>query len=447
MAKETLLTQNQEIQVPSILRDKGGRIRWSLPGNSEEENLMLGIKNIRAIFLERYPEFNELFPKGEDEKIIEDKRGQAEEFILDRIGKRQEFVALTGESPFSKNTVPYFQGSYHFVLEKSFNPWGLDLSLPKVDKETRWTDANGNNWASSYFFRKNFKINGPTLSKRLIGVPSRAGVGLKGHEIRLYNEAEVSRRINEFFALPQVDSSIGQYQNEDGECWAPANYFKVNHGLSAEKLSKFMQGVRSIAGRDGVGHETILYNVPEVTSQINNFLLLPRVNNETGSYTENSTSSWVSRRVLRSRFQVSGTSLSSLLVDVPQIQGRSRVGAEVVLFDESKASEKISEFLNLPRVDKVTGLYTDENNQTWVPQFYFRKSFGLQTATMRRHLRGRNINVITGRDISGKVVELYNQEDIMDALKGGNYSPKEKIEKDSISPDEANEQLRRFLEE
>lgn len=124
-----LITGRQNIS--PVLHDKRGRIIWQLRGNTLGDNEMIGILNMQMLFLEKFPEFNELFPRGEDGKIAEDKRSDAREFILRHIDSNEKFAEVIGILPPKKRSTPYFEGSRNVMIEKSFLPWGIEFKYFK----------------------------------------------------------------------------------------------------------------------------------------------------------------------------------------------------------------------------------------------------------------------------------------------------------------------------
>lgn len=113
---------------PTVLRDgKGRRILWKLPGNTPEQNEQLGIRNIQALFLEKFPEFNQLFPRVKEGKIPEDKTEEAKRFIVGIVKNQKDFRAIFGGYAGDIKRTPYLGRSYIIVLQKSFAPWGINL--------------------------------------------------------------------------------------------------------------------------------------------------------------------------------------------------------------------------------------------------------------------------------------------------------------------------------
>lgn len=127
---ETGQIQNEGIvvekqNIPSVLRNTRGQIVWQLRGNTREQNEQIGINNIQGLFLQTYPDFNELFPRGKDGKIAEDKREEAKEFILSKIGTKRKLVACCGPTPVDVQT-RYF-GNTKTVIRKSFSRWDIQF--------------------------------------------------------------------------------------------------------------------------------------------------------------------------------------------------------------------------------------------------------------------------------------------------------------------------------
>lgn len=124
--------------LPKPLRDKRGRVIWKLPGNKPEQNEQLGVRDIQALFLERFPEFKEQFLVSDENgelTIPEPKREEAKKFILESVGNRKKFIVIFGGSPITQKSVSYFKGSSYVVLEKFLVSWGLIFDFPKPTPE------------------------------------------------------------------------------------------------------------------------------------------------------------------------------------------------------------------------------------------------------------------------------------------------------------------------
>ncbi len=117
------------LEIPTVLRDGGRRIRWILPGNTPEENLQLGIRNIQGLFLKKFPEFNVMFPRDKEGKIIEDAKNEAREFIKNQMSDFKEFSKIIPRACLDIGKYSYFEGSFAIAVRKSFEPWGLQFRV------------------------------------------------------------------------------------------------------------------------------------------------------------------------------------------------------------------------------------------------------------------------------------------------------------------------------
>lgn len=130
-----------DINIPPVLRDSWGRVVWGLPNNTQEENELIGISNIQALFLKNFPDFNDLFPRGEDGKIAEEKIADAKIFILGNLKNQREFLKVFTSSTVDRKHTPYFEGSHIVALQKSFSPWGL--AIPREEFTLRGSGRRG----------------------------------------------------------------------------------------------------------------------------------------------------------------------------------------------------------------------------------------------------------------------------------------------------------------
>lgn len=117
------------ITVIPLVYDQRGRVRWSVPGNSAEENAHLAIRNIQGIFLTKFPDFNSIFPRSENGQIDVVKRQEAVSFILNKVGGYRKFQKVFGTTPLAKADIPFFEGSHAIALRKAFGPWGIVFTI------------------------------------------------------------------------------------------------------------------------------------------------------------------------------------------------------------------------------------------------------------------------------------------------------------------------------
>lgn len=217
----------EQQNAPSVLRNTRGQIVWQLRGNTLEQNEQLGINNIQGLFLQTYPDFNELFPRGKDGKIAEDKRKEAKKFILDKIGTQRKLTACSGSSPLTPRKVPYF-GSPEVTIRKSFSSWGIQFEDPHQEVQlvgetssqttliAALSQQKGVNGLKSYFDGiKTFRELKPFLIKRVwvdpkgyprIHVDKSKKFSRKNISIVLNKETqEVIQEGNGLLAIPKED--------------------------------------------------------------------------------------------------------------------------------------------------------------------------------------------------------------------------------------------------
>ncbi|OGH12161.1 MAG: hypothetical protein A2857_03235 [Candidatus Levybacteria bacterium RIFCSPHIGHO2_01_FULL_36_15] len=126
-------TKKQE-GIPTVVRDKRGRATWKHSENSPEQNEELGIRNIQALFLEKFPIFYEMFEEGKVGTIKKGKEEDARRFILEHLRSKNKFGTVFGNLAYSRDWTPYFEGSFNTALKKSFEPWGIKFKIRDFNK-------------------------------------------------------------------------------------------------------------------------------------------------------------------------------------------------------------------------------------------------------------------------------------------------------------------------
>jgi len=178
----------EDSNIPKVTRDaRGTRVLWRLEGNMPEQNEQLGIRNVQGLFFEQFPEFNDLFPRGEDGMIPEDKREEAKEFILEKIGALKEFKVHIGVYSIIKNKFPHFEGSHLIAIRKSFIVWGLNFKDFNYLQEDKWTTKNQ--------VRDEFGIGQKALKTLLSGIPSRIGIARRGGTTIFYDRISLDQKV------------------------------------------------------------------------------------------------------------------------------------------------------------------------------------------------------------------------------------------------------------
>lgn len=362
--------------------------------------------------------------------------------ILLKSGQRlaaclQDVPTIDGRG---KNNQPVTLYHEEEVLDKL----GQIISLPSVDKESGiFTDNEGADWVTEWYFCETFGLTNSGMKKFLKGMVRMNGRDRIGHLTALYPRSLVESQINSFLELPRVDRKTGIHIDSDGEEWAAAQFFVDNFDISNTGLRQYLQGMDKMSGRDRHNEETSLYNRKQVLNQLGPILSLPRVDKETNKYVDENGESWV---ILKSfRYKV-GIRTENLLDGIRSIRGRDRSNHIVPLYSELDIQTKVSSRLSLPQIDEGNGRYTDQDGDTWITPSKLVEESGVSSTVVYRGIRETKASVITGRDKLGRVRSLYREQDIKTFLANFLANRAAKQKQETISQNEANEQLRRLVE-
>ncbi len=486
--------------IPTVLRDRRGtRIIWSLPENTAEQNEELGIRNIQGLFLERFPEFNELFPRGEDGKIAEDKREDAKDYILSRIQieDRKNFYRVFGTSMLQKRTAPYFNGSRFFTIEKSFAPWGITFKFSRIrgywmNTEVIEDEARNFLQQGNSLRQESLRMNGKSSLIRAITKYYPGGMNALKKKLKLqvlrkpndyWTPENIEKEALEFYQKEEIltqdvlrlrdrydllgaiaehypgkltalkrklgisnssidevklDSKRGVFIDADGERWVSVNVLVTDLRLSPKVISKYMVGISFIKVSTKNDQEVVLYNEEEFRAKIVDFLSLPRVDPQTGRFQDKEEQIWVVMNVFEQEIGIDSKTLFTDIEGIGIKKGRSKTGREVTLYNESELRARFASFASLPRVDRETRRYVDKEGSSWTTITILKQDFHIDPKRLRFLLQ--RVKKINGRDTVGKRVVLFNEKEAAEAVK------LERRATESISSDQANEVLMKFLE-
>ncbi len=324
------------------LTKQSQEMTWSLPGNSLEENEVIGIHNIQTLFLSAFPEFNDLFPLGEDGKISENLREAAREFIFEKIGNVDDFTAHISFAPQHKESTPYFGGSIHIAIAKSFSTWGLNF--PEYDKDL------ADKWAPINYFRRKFGLTNEAVMSLLEGVPCRKGIWNNKRIISLYDKIVLEEKIREYLSFPYSDRQNARLVDNKGEIWISLSQLKKETGISFQTLQKYLSGLTTLQGRGIKNQLSIFYKETEAMRVLNNILNLPNLDEDTGIYIDADNVRWVSAENIRRQLKIKLNFVYSQLnkmVGVQRIKARGQMRRFITLYNEKEAIESLrqSEFL------------------------------------------------------------------------------------------------------
>lgn len=411
--------RTEQLDFSGVFRDDRGQIRWNLPGNTPEENEQLGIRNIQALFLERFLEFDQLFPRTEGVEIIEDKRIEAEEFILERVGTSEKFNRIFGQSPRDKRKVAYFGGSHLTILKKSFTPWGIEFArfnLPQVDRQTGiWIDEEGQSWVNAGYFTNKFGVDIEGFRRFLEDARSMTGLAKNNQATLLYNEADVEEKFTNFRSIPQIDTTNDVYVDENGRKWVGVRYLCNKYGVSGTLIKRLVRNADSGQVRNPANHLTTLYAEEQVAGLLRDITSLPTVDRSSGKYTDENGQVWIPLTQIAQDIGVTTATIKKRLVDIQGIRGRDKSGKEVVLYNESEVSLRLKQFVQLPRVDIQTERYIDETNFSWVTAQTLAREIGVPVTRVQLLLK--DMPYITGRNSVGREAILYPEDQSREIIK------------------------------
>lgn len=291
--------------------------------------------------------------------------------------------------------------------------------LTKEVKQDRNSESR-EKWLSARAIRKELGISPGLLLRHTENIRSvQESLGSK-RVVTLYSLSDVTTNFREYLALPKVEKITGRYLDEKGESWFAAETAAAETGFSSSIMPRYLASISQIEGRDRVGRQTRLYSESEAKNALDRLLSLPGVDSEVGSYKDPDGKVWVPVQYFRNLLNYEGK-LSGFLEGLPFIKGRGRNNQPVTLFPEEDVIAKLSQIISLPQVDRISGVYMDEQNVEWVTKQYFCESAGVTNLGVKKFLSGTS--KITGRDKIGHLTVLYPK-----------FSVEEKIRKFSKLP-------------
>lgn len=313
------------------------------------------------------------------------------------------------------------------------------VSLGRIEEgNDELIDGAGETWITQKHI---FKTLGSSkrIRSSLSEITTRGGLGKGGRETIFYNKKELFYRFGDILSLPRPDEDTNKYTDQDGETWAIVTYFVREFGLGNTTIHQLINDVPNVRGLSRNGQEVLLYKEAVVLERVKEFLALPRVDAKTGRLLDENGESWITASLMESEFNLRGLLHSDYLENIRHVEGRDKVNKRATLFNENELKEYLGNFSTLPRVNKETGVYADAEGQEWVAATLIVNNFRI---TYKRLNGFSEVKTINGRDRLGQRTILYNKQDLTEALKKNNIGLRSRI-----SPEQADEQLRRLLEE
>jgi hypothetical protein len=361
---------------------KDAKMHWRRPGNSEEENLQLGIANVQAGFLTSFPEFDSLFPRDEKSgKISSDKAQAAREYISGRLDSLKSFRRYVGNTPISKAECPYFGASYVEAIKKSFGVWGLDFeaedarfSRIRTGRKGIYTDSQNERWASVNYFCKKYGISAGAVQKLAAGTELLVGRGPKNLELTLLSISALTPKIEQFQKV-KVDEKSGVYTSDDGEQWAPKRYFEKRYPIAHYSIISQEHLIRQQAGRAKNNTYTTLYNISDILRELGDLINLPQIDPQTGCFIDEELRSWVILNIFFEReFNTNASNYYRNFKHLEGISGRDPRGRVRVMYLEDEVRKIIEEQNLFKRSEnrKPSGYWTIQRIEQEALDFYLK---------------------------------------------------------------------------
>jgi SNF2 family DNA or RNA helicase/ubiquinone/menaquinone biosynthesis C-methylase UbiE len=287
-------------------------------------------------------------------------------------------------------------------------------NLPQVDKETgAYIDENGDRWVPQRHFRNLSGMGSSTFVKYIDGVSAITGRSKGGHVVTLYKESEVNYRLSGLLNLPQVDKETKRYINATGESYISASVFSRENHIASSTLDQYLADVRGISGRDSMNHQITLYSESELRKILGPLLNRQFVHKEKAEHIDEDGNTWMTAKKAASKIGVAGSTISQYLDKVASISVRGS-RRELKLYNLDELRELTKDFLDLPEVNKESGLYTDSEGMEWATVAYFADQYGVSYSMMKNIFD--RVNSIPGRDRMGKTTNLLRVDEVRQQL-------------------------------
>lgn len=242
----------------------------------------------------------------------------------------------------------------------------------------------------------------------------------------------------------RIDPETRLYTDEDGREWTTKEHLsKGILGISSSTLNKYIEqhNVESRPGFDNKNSATTLYPVNGFNELHETFLALPRVDPESGIYTDVEGKEWVAQTTAADQLGIPRRVIIDTLSkhQVASIVGRDRGGKVVRLYEflplMAFVRASIEGKEKLPQVDSETGVYVDHEANEWITVSKAVAIFGTSIAFIQKVTESQKIRTVAGRDQSGRSTTLYNLQELYEIMGGRSNLPR--TAKDGIYVDSA----------
>lgn len=290
-----------------------------------------------------------------------------------------------------------------------------NTSLLSQDDEI-YVDEQGDEYRLYGWFYKQYGISRSAFLSRVSNVSVHASRNSKNIKIILYKVNSATEALQEITSKPQVDKEDHVFANNEG-LWAPLPKQEELFGVSISTLRTRINsgGVRSIPGRDHQGHEILLYNVVDIGSKLADFLALPKVDTESGIYTDNNNRELSTISFYANLYNIAARTLATYIKEAPSTPGKDRRNRETELYAKEDVEYYLKNLLEKPQVNRNTREYVDDKGR-WATLSTAKDRYNLYEITLKNRMRGKVVRTILGRDAGGHLATLYNLNDMESVL-------------------------------
>jgi len=277
-----------------------------------------------------------------------------------------------------------------------------------------YEDLNRVRWASIRYFRNKYGIGHTTFESYAGHVQAINGRKQGSGITKLYNIDEAEKALQLFFSLPSVDTTTGMVADTEGVLWTTEKGFCNVHKVSQVKFHSMLDGIPRKEGRAANGMKCTLYQLDALQDTFKDFLCLPSVDKKTGIYRDDLGGEWASLNSISDMIGVGLGKLRNSASRIASIHGRDRSGGESLLYSVQGLKITLKDYITLPKVNKTTGIYIDQQGKQWMPLDPLASHLGIGEWLLRSF---KNISIVQGRDKHERETDLLSIADAENALR------------------------------
>ena len=356
----------------------------------------------------------------------------------------------------------YLSDQNRFVMENNY-VINNDLVLNFNEESNSYLDLEGNSWLTQDQAMRRLRVSISRLGGVLeLLTPTTYKIPSIDHHLSLYRESEVlviaeqqgihslDNWDKEMFSF-NPDKSVLSYKDQDGTWVTKSTIFDIIVGFDDKELEERIKDVQSKQVR-GISGKTIqVFNIEDLVSlpDIKKVIELPRVDRVSGILTDEE-GRWASLNKIFTLYKdhISFGTLKRFVDKTRNTIGISlRRKTMLYNLDDLESFEEFRTYIMKPHVNSETSVYTDEVGDTWTDTTNIIGLTNHSRFMLERAVESGLIRTIEGRSRSGKEIVLLNCSDALGFSKN-QLKKSENNEKISIiSSDEADEWLRKLLQE